>query len=419
MLINGLASDLILNANGEVMTLVYSGATKGWVTVGTVTADYPKTVLNKPFFHAQDQKAYNVDGGSSIADAWTKRPLNTVIHNDIQGASLGTNEVNLPAGTYYVEGSYEWHESSAAAAQLAGIFKDGSKALQGKTFFGYNNVKEASVSGLVTLSASGVIDLRYHAGTATATTGLGKSNNTGSITDTSIPSIYADLKIWQLDRNLEIAPKAVNSGLQTIAGMNTEGGIMGGDVTVSGNTLTITKCSCMSSDLEIPMATTVDSTVVLPGTVNQEFYIFMVRLVAGGTFTMKAYTTYAGPTSDVLVDRFRFISYAKNNGSGVTMPFKQVDGEVAWLTSNRPILTATTTGSYVSYNLGAVLPAVFTKVTLVSNTAQSQIYSYDGTTAINSVAVSALEINYASGIYINYGGGSTTAIHLSSATLRR
>ncbi len=418
MLINGLASDLILNANGEVMTLVYSGATKGWITVGTVTADYPKTVLNKPFFHAQDQKAYNVDGGTSMADAWTKRTLNTVIYNDISGATLSSDAVNLPAGTYYVEGVAPGL-SATSTSHVLGVFKDGVKSLQGYTDPSgpsANSVSRASVAGVVTLTAPGTIDLRYYFGTALATEGLGRSNNAGSITDASINSIYADLKIWQLDRSLEIAPKAVNSGLQAVAGLETEGGVEGFDITVSGNTLTIGKGTCMDSSKTVPLAFTANKTCVLPGTVNGDFYVFAVRLLDGVTFEARAYSTYAGPSGDAQIDKWRLVSFAKNNGSGVTMPYMQVGGRATWISSNLPVLTASYTNSLVLYDISAVIPVPIIDVELAST--QAFYWSYNGTTELGYVGGGQLAQDISGeGVYLR--GGTSGVVNITAATLRR
>ena len=431
MLINSVAADLVLNANGEVMTLVYSGATKGWVTVGTVTADYPKTVLNKPFFHCQDQKAYNVDGGTNIADAWTKRTLNTVIYNDIQGASLASDQVSLPAGVYYVEGSAQHRCGGTALNAIVAIFIDSIKAVQGQSnYLGTSSTEEVGVSGVITLSNPAVVSLKYYAGLAQATDGLGVSNNVGSITDASINSIYADLKIWQLDRSLEVAPKAVNSGLQTIAGMNTEGNIMGFDVTVSGNTLTITKGSCMSSDLTVPLAFTTDKTCVLPGTVNGDFYVFAVRLLDGVTYEARAYSTYAGPASDAQIDKWRFISFAKNNGSGVTMPYRQMGDRIDWtVATNRPILTATTPTTYTTdHNINAVLPnSIFKFEELAAVGGFSCKISYDGgaTSAVGGYPGDSgpsphipVVIPSTPSVRIASSNGSL-AVYFTSATLRR
>ena len=48
--------------------------------------------------------ASGTDGGSSVAATWTKLPINTEVKNDISGASLASNVVTLPAGTYSVRG---------------------------------------------------------------------------------------------------------------------------------------------------------------------------------------------------------------------------------------------------------------------------------------------------------------------------
>jgi len=386
----------------------------------------PKSVLNKPFLHVQDQKAYNVDGGTSIADAWTKRTLNTVITNDIQGASLASDQVSLPAGTYYVEGSGEHiNNGGGSSSFIASIFKDGVRSLTGSTSFAGNGTQgKHAVAGVVTLSSPGIIELRYQAGLATATSGLGYSNNIGSIVDTSLSSIYADLKIWQLDRSLEIAPKAINSGLQTIAGMNTEGNIMGFDVTVSGNTLTITKGSCMSSDLTVPLAFTTDKTRVLPATVNGDFYVFAVRLLDGVTYEARAYSTYAGPSSDAQIDKWRFLSFAKNNGSGVTMPYRQVGDTVEFISTDMPVITSSTTSSFVLYPISTVVPVgLIEKLVIVCDPAISTTlnYSYGGTSVdlsvYNALMAGYVEILSVAGIYIK--SGASTYQKVRRITLRR
>lgn len=384
-----------------------------------------KSVLTRPFFHVQDQKAYNVDGGGSVADTWTKRVLNTVLYNDIQGASLGTNEVNLPAGTYYVEALGPMRDNIGSSFIIA-LFKDGVKVLQSISGFGRTDaagITNLCASGVVTLSTPGVVDIRYYAGVVMPTSGLGVSNNSGSVTDPTIPSIYSELKIWQLDRSLEIAPKAINSGLQTIAGMNTEGGIMGGDASVSGNTVTITKCSCMSSDLTTAMALTVDTAVALPSTVSQDFYIFVVRLVADGTFTVRAYTTYAGPSSDGTVDKWRFVSYAKNDGSGVTMPYRQKGSRISFLGATVPVITASLTTSFVGYSVDTVVPSAYflsMSISVTSTGCQLSI-SYDGTNDIIGgvfAQYSLIQIDCVSTIYFKYANNNSP-VKIRDLELRR
>lgn len=56
-----------------------------------------------PFLHIEDQKPSGTDGGDFTSGAWRTRDLNTVVTNEIDGASLASNQVTLPAGTYEIE----------------------------------------------------------------------------------------------------------------------------------------------------------------------------------------------------------------------------------------------------------------------------------------------------------------------------
>jgi hypothetical protein len=55
--------------------------------------------------HVEDQRSPGVSGGQFEAGDWRTRVLNTVVTNEISGASLSSNRVTLPAGTYEVEWS--------------------------------------------------------------------------------------------------------------------------------------------------------------------------------------------------------------------------------------------------------------------------------------------------------------------------
>lgn len=153
------------------------------------------------FLHVQDQKAYNVAGGSMVADTWTVRVLNTSVKNTISGASLGSNQITLPAGTYEIDAEQVWVAPGSATAFVAAIFVDGTKSdIQSVTHYvgsGFGNMP-VRCGGQVTLAAPGYIELKYYAGDSRATDGLGLSNNTGSITDASILSVYSDVKVWKV-----------------------------------------------------------------------------------------------------------------------------------------------------------------------------------------------------------------------------
>jgi len=66
------------------------------------TAWFP--LVNQQFFVAEYRLTSGTNGGSSVAGAWQDRLLNTVLQNNIAGASLAANQVTLPIGKYEIQG---------------------------------------------------------------------------------------------------------------------------------------------------------------------------------------------------------------------------------------------------------------------------------------------------------------------------
>jgi hypothetical protein len=57
------------------------------------------------YLHVRDEKSTGTNGGGSTAATVHTRTLNTVVINRISGASLASDQVTLPAGTYRVQAS--------------------------------------------------------------------------------------------------------------------------------------------------------------------------------------------------------------------------------------------------------------------------------------------------------------------------
>ena len=71
---------------------------------GTVSGASGASLNIDNYFHAQDQKSSNTDGGTLTGGSFITRVFNTVVTNSISGASLSSNQITLPSGTYYVWG---------------------------------------------------------------------------------------------------------------------------------------------------------------------------------------------------------------------------------------------------------------------------------------------------------------------------
>lgn len=65
----------------------------------------------------RDQKANGVDGGTFTSGAWRTRDLNTVVANSIVGASLASNRITLPSGTYHIIANAPFQQTGGSAAR--------------------------------------------------------------------------------------------------------------------------------------------------------------------------------------------------------------------------------------------------------------------------------------------------------------
>jgi hypothetical protein len=139
----------------------------------------------------QDQKADGVDGGTFTAGGWRKRDLNTVVHNSISGASLSSNDITLPAGTYLIEG---FALANVVSTNLTHIrdTSDSSILLVGVTDISSTTISSNSLShirGKITLGSTTNIELVHRCLTTRATNGFGLANGFSS------SNVYAEIII--------------------------------------------------------------------------------------------------------------------------------------------------------------------------------------------------------------------------------
>lgn len=142
----------------------------------------------------EDQKSSGTAGGSSVAGAQI-RTLNTLVRNLGTLASLSSNEVTLPAGTYYVEwtapayrvGSHQTRLFNATdATQIAA----GSSASSNAT--ADYAVTNSFGSTVLTLASSKAIRIAHSTGAIRATDGLGVATSAG------FGEVYARMLIWRM-----------------------------------------------------------------------------------------------------------------------------------------------------------------------------------------------------------------------------
>jgi hypothetical protein len=123
--------------------------------------------LGTPVLHVRDEKASGAASGNSTTGSFITRTLNTVVTNEITGASLASNQVTLPAGTYEFEGigPVTAGTNQATMAMLYNV-TDAAVTLYGLTVHADNSGTGgpvdllAPVRGKFTISASKTLELR-------------------------------------------------------------------------------------------------------------------------------------------------------------------------------------------------------------------------------------------------------------------
>lgn len=144
--------------------------------------------------HVQDQKPQNTGGGEIVACAWRTRDLNTVLTDNIAGASLADNQITLPPGVYYLESSFPVYRCKYYQGRIQKVSGTPDVLLLGCQGFVNDTVyatpARCIISGAFELEESSVVELQMY-GSYNSGHGFGILANIST-------EIYSDLKIWKL-----------------------------------------------------------------------------------------------------------------------------------------------------------------------------------------------------------------------------
>lgn len=150
------------------------------------------SAVSGPVFHVQEQQTAGTNGGGSTSGSWQTRVLNTSVLNEISGASLSSNQITLPAGTYVISASQVLNRSGESRARIRNV-TDGTNVGLSLTIFiatttGLPTTIVAIPAYKFTLASSKVLELQYYIASSKTVDGLGYR----STFDTEI---YADVFI--------------------------------------------------------------------------------------------------------------------------------------------------------------------------------------------------------------------------------
>jgi hypothetical protein len=162
------------------------------VTNGDGVSGNP-TIALAPSAVFEDQKAANTAGGASVSGSWIARTLNTTVYNDITSASLASNQISLPAGTYEVDGYSTLHASGRSRNRIRDVTNNVTLALSESSF---SNAASATTAprtqARFTLAGTTLIELQYRVQNSMATNGLGVEANFGEV------EVYSRVRLTKL-----------------------------------------------------------------------------------------------------------------------------------------------------------------------------------------------------------------------------
>jgi hypothetical protein len=184
--ITGASAALTGNVSGATGT--FSGVVAALSYTGSGAA---LTGLTTQVLIVADQKASGTDGGGFTSGAWQTRTLNTVRHNSLTGASLATNQITLPAGTFRVSALAPAIRVAQHVAKLYNITASADAIIgTAATTDNGNFVGEVSaVIGVITLAAPAVFELRHQCTTTVATNGMGRGAGFGVVETYSVVTV--------------------------------------------------------------------------------------------------------------------------------------------------------------------------------------------------------------------------------------
>jgi hypothetical protein len=146
-------------------------------------------------FHVRDERANGTGGGAFISGSFQTRPLNTVMTNEISGASLSSNQITLPSGTYYIFAQAKAYTVNAHKIRFRNMTDSLNTIVgdQSRADASYNVSNDVFVIGRFTISAQKTFELQHRCETT-----RGDANGFGISSGYSEVEVHANVSIWKV-----------------------------------------------------------------------------------------------------------------------------------------------------------------------------------------------------------------------------
>ena len=173
-------------SNNNNTTLPTSAAVKSY-------ADSAIAAIQQ-FLHVREQDVSGADGGTFTSGSYITRVLNSVAVNTITGASVTSNKITLPAGTYRLMAYVPAHRVNAHKAILYNV--TGATTIRvGSSAWAPSGATVTTYSVIIVQFSIGVtsdLEIRHKCQTSMANEGFGKACALGDA------EVYTDVMIWKV-----------------------------------------------------------------------------------------------------------------------------------------------------------------------------------------------------------------------------
>lgn len=164
------------------------------VTQQSVKA-YVDNFIGSGYLHVRDAKSSGSGGGTFTSGAWRTRVLNTAVTNTISGASLSSNQITLPAGTYRISATAPYNKGNGTGVTLHKMrlrnITASTTLLEGSSHESPLDAmtQHAHLVGSFTLGTSSAIELQHY---CSFTGTFGEATSIGS------GEVYAEVEIQRI-----------------------------------------------------------------------------------------------------------------------------------------------------------------------------------------------------------------------------
>jgi hypothetical protein len=148
----------------------------------------------------QDAKAVNTAGGTFTSGAWRTRDLQTTQVNSISGCSLASNQITLPAGTYYAMATTPSRAVQRNYSRLYNITNSATLIAGSISYSGDPSIQVEEpinvITGVFTITGTKVIELQHYSNGTKNGDGFGSSD--GGALDGVQLNIYSQITIEKI-----------------------------------------------------------------------------------------------------------------------------------------------------------------------------------------------------------------------------